>query len=255
MNQIINLRSVRPSCADCRLSQMCLPYGFSHQELEQFEENISHKNALKKGEFLFKRGQPFKSLYAVRTGSVKVYMPTKNSGEQIVGFYMPGELFGFDAIGHAVHSWTAETLETASICELSYQKMLILFQQLPAFGKHFMSLMSKEIAYEHERMLMLGKRIGDARVANLLINIASRFHARGFSATQFNLSMSRQDIANYLGLTLETVSRCIGHLRDEKVLEVDGRYFHILDMPNLARLAGMPEAACPPLENMQQAGT
>jgi CRP/FNR family transcriptional regulator len=106
-------------------------------------------------------------------------------------------------------------------------------------------------------MLMLGKRIGDARVANLLINIASRFHARGFSATQFNLSMSRQDIANYLGLTLETVSRCIGHLRDEKVLEVDGRYVHILDMPKLARLAGMPEAACPPLEieNMQQAGT
>ena len=255
MNQIINLMPIKPSCAACRLSQMCLPHGFSHQELGQFEEMINHKNALKKGEFLFKRGQPFKSLYAVRAGSVKVYMPTKNSGEQIVGFYMPGELIGFDAIGHGVHSWTAGTLETTSICELSYKKMLILFQQLPAFGKHFMSLMSKEIGCEHERMLMLGKRIGDARVANLLINFSSRFYVRGFSATQFNLSMSRQDIANYLGLTLETVSRCIGHLRDEKVLEVDGRFIRILDMLKLATLAGMPEAACPPFENVEQAGT
>ena len=99
---------------------------------------------------------------------------------------------------------------------------------------------------------MLGKRIGDARVANLLVNIASRFHVRGFSATQFNLSMSRQDIANYLGLTLETVSRCIGHLRVEKVLEVDGRYIRILDMSKLATLAGMKEAACPPLENVSR---
>jgi CRP/FNR family transcriptional regulator len=254
MNQIINLKTIKPSCADCRLSQMCLPHDFSHQELEQFEEIINHKSLLKKGEFLFKRGQPFKSLYTVRVGSVKAYMPTKNSGEQIVGFYMPGELFGFDAIGHGVHSWTAETLETSSICELSYEKMLILFQQLPAFAKHFMSLMSKEIASEHERMLMLGKRIGDARVANLLINIASRFHVRGFSATQFNLSMSRQDIANYLGLTLETISRCIGHLRDDKVLEVDGRYVRILDMPKLATLAGMAEVACPSLENVEQVG-
>jgi CRP/FNR family transcriptional regulator len=250
MNQIVNLKSIKPSCSECRFSQLCLPCGLNHKEYEQFE-SVNYMRTLKKGGLLFRRGEPLQSLYAVHVGSVKVYIPSNNGGEQIVGFHMPGELFGFDAIGHGVHSCTARALETCNICVISYEQLDALCHQIPVLGKNFMSLMSQQIVDEHEMMLMLGNKPGESRVAALLLNIASRFHARGFSATQFNLSMMRKDMGNYLGLNVESISRCIRHLQDDNIIAVDGRYIHILNMQKLWQLAGVGEAASPQFANSE----
>lgn len=248
MNKVINFKSVKLSCTQCSLSQLCMPRSLKHEEFDKIAAIVQRERPLKKGEVLFEIGQPFKSLFAVRSGSVKVYIPTNDGDEQIVGFHMPGELLGFDALGNDAHSCTAVALETSSICELPYARLHDLAEQVPGLNDHFMALMSNEIADEHAMMLMLGKKSGEARVAALLINISSRFHARGFSATQFNLSMSRQDMGNYLGLAVETVSRIFTHLQEEKMIAVNRKFIEILDMPRMCKLAGLQSDPCRTLQ-------
>jgi len=252
MNKVINLKSFRASCAGCRLSQLCLPSGFSQHDFDQFEKIVRHERTLKKGEVLYKQGQPLKSLYIVHAGLAKVYLLDGDGDKQIVGFHMPGEMLGFDAIENDIHSCTAEAQEDSRICELPYDQLNELCHQVPALNKNFMALMSHDMTNKHDMMLMLGKKTGDARVAILLLNMAARFHARGYSATEFNLNMSRQDMSNYLGLAVETISRFITHMQDEKIIEVDRKYIHILDMSKLHMLAGgVSEAVYLQLERVE----
>jgi CRP/FNR family transcriptional regulator len=243
MSKVINLKSIKVSCSQCSLSQLCLPRGLNHDEFETLAAIIKRERPIEKGESLFELGQPFKSLYAIRTGSVKVFLPTNEGDEQIVGFHMPGELLGFDGMGHESHSCSAVALESSSICELPYSHLHELAQELPSLSDHFMTLMSNEIADEHAMMLMLAKKSAEARMATFLLNLSARFHKRGFSAKQFNLTMSRHDIANYLGLAVETVSRIMTHMQDTGIINVDRRFVSIADMAGLRSLAGFAESA------------
>jgi len=216
----------------------------NHQEFALLEQIVKHERLVKKGGQLFSIGQPFKSLYAVRSGSVKVFLPTRNGDEQIVGFHLPGELLGFDAMGHDEHACTAEALETSNICELPRSQLHELAQQIPRLNEHFMTLMSNEIINEHAMMLILGKRLAEERIATFLLSLSTRYNNRGFSPFKFNLTMSRNDIASYLGLAVETVSRCITHMQEEKFIEVDRKYIHILDMERLQAVASVADHAC-----------
>jgi CRP/FNR family transcriptional regulator len=242
MTKVINIKSVKVSCTQCSLSTLCLPRGLSHDEFESLMSIVKRERPLEKGEPLFELGQPFKSLFAIRTGSVKVFLPTNEGDEQIVGFHMPGELLGFDGMGHDCHACSAVALESSSICELPYSRLHDLAHELPGLSDHFMTLMSNEIADEHAMMLMLAKKSAEARMATFLISLSNRFNKRGFSAKQFNLTMSRHDIANYLGLAVETVSRIMTHMQDEGIINVDRRFVSIADMPRLRSLAGVSEA-------------
>lgn len=242
MTKIINFKSVKVSCSQCSLSQLCLPRGLSHHEFETLTEILKRERPVEKGEALFELGQPFKSLFAIRTGSVKVFLPTNDGDEQIVGFHMPGELLGFDGMGHDTHGCSAVALESSSICELPYARLHDLCQEIPSLSDHFMTLMSNEIADEHAMMLMLAKKSAEARMATFLLSLSSRFSKRGFSPSQFNLTMSRHDIANYLGLAVETVSRLMTHMQDEGLIHVDRRFVSIVDMPALQSMAGAGEA-------------
>lgn len=239
MTKIINFKSVKVSCSQCSLASLCLPRGLNNEELESLTSIVKRERPLVKGEPLFELGQPFKSLYAIRTGSVKVYLPTNEGDEQIVGFHMPGELLGFDGMGHDVHCCSAVALESSSICELPYSRLHDLSHELPSLTDHFMTLMSHEIADEHAMMLMLAKKSAEARMATFLLSLSARFSKRGFSAKQFNLTMSRHDIANYLGLAVETVSRIMTHMQEEGLIDVDRRFVSIVDMPGLRSLAGI----------------
>jgi len=244
MNKVINLKSVQMSCTQCSLSQLCLPRGLDKNEFSQLDKIIKHERTLKKGEQLFELGQPFKSLYAVRSGTVKVFLPIKNGDVQVVGFHMPGELLGFDAIGHNEHTCTAVALETCNICELPSAQLHEHALEIPGLYEHLMSLMSDEITEEHEMMLMLGRKSAEERIATFLLNLSARYSKRGFSPHKFNLTMSRNDIANYLGLAVETVSRCITHMQDEKLIEANRKYIHILDMEHLCEFVGTTEHEC-----------
>lgn len=244
MSKVINFKNVKISCGQCSLSTLCMPRGLHQEEFDQLAALVKRERPLEKGEPLFELGQPFKSLYAIRTGSLKVFLPTNDGEEQIVGFHMPGELLGFDGMGHDVHSCSAVALESTSVCELPYSRMHDLCRELPGLSEHFMTLMSNEIADEHAMMLMLAKKSAEERLASFLLSLSSRFSRRGFSPKQFNLTMSRNDISNYLGLAVETVSRIMTHLQEEKIIDVDRRFVSILDMPRLRDLAKMEDTAC-----------
>lgn len=249
MHKVVDFKSVKLSCAACSLSQLCLPRGLNNADFDKVATMVEREHPLIKGESLFELGQPFKALYAIRSGSVKVYLPTNDGDEQIVGFHMPGELLGFDAMGHDEHTCTAVALEDSSICELPYAQLHKIAKQVPSLSNHFMMLMSNEIADEHKVMLMLGKKSAEERIAIFLLSLSARFSHRGFSANQFNLSMSRQDMGNYLSMAVETISRCISHMQDEKIIEADRKqHIHILDMPRLRALAGVDE---PPFQLLE----
>jgi len=241
MNKIINFKAIKQTCANCSLAQLCVPRGLNHHALDELEKIVQHEHTLNKGDVLFQIGQPFKSLYAVQSGSVKVSLPTNDGDEQIVGFHMPGELFGFDALGHDEHTCTAVALESTRVCELPYSKLNEIAKEVPDLRDHFMHLMSNEIADEHTMMLTLGKKSAEERIAAFFLSLSVRFSTRGFSPNQFNLTMSRHDIGNYLGLAVETISRCISHMQIEKIVEADRKYIRILDMTRLQELAGMSE--------------
>ncbi len=248
MSKVINIKSVKLSCSQCSLSTLCLPRGLNPEEFEKVASIVQRERPLQRGELLFEIGQPFKSLFAVQSGSIKTLLQTRNGEEQIVGFHMPGELLGFDALGHEEHTCSAIALETSSICELPYHKLNELAHQVPGLSNHFMHLMSNEIADEHGMMLMLGKKSAEERIASFLLSLSVRYSKRGFSPNQFNLTMSRHDIANYLGLAVETISRCISHMQDEGILAADRKYINILDMPRLRTVAGLAERPCTMLE-------
>lgn len=241
MNKVIKLNSLKLSCAQCSLSQLCLPHGLSHQEIEQLNEIVKHERTLKKGERLFEHGQAFKSLYAVRSGSIKITLSTNNGDEQIVGFHLPGEIFGFDAVGHDQHSCSAVALEPSKICEVPYTRLQKLAQRLPGLHDYLMALMSEKITDEYEMMLILGKKYAEERIAAFLLSLSNHYSKRGYSPHQFNLTMSRNDIGNYLGLAVETISRCISHMQNEKMIKVDRKYIQIVDIDRLRKFAGVTE--------------
>lgn len=237
MDKIINFKSRKRACKACNLAQSCLPLGLNKAELDLLDKLTQQASWIETGSRLFRSGQPLTSLFAVRTGSIKTKVVTHDGGDRIVGFHLPGDLLGLEAFSRSFYSCTAVALEDSSICELPYKNLYELCQKVPALSRRFMALMSSEIAEKHETMLMLGKKPAELRVAALLLNLSSRFHDRGFPAQQLRLSMSRHDIASYLGLAAETVSRLLGHINDEGIIEVNRKTIKIRDMAHLQKLA------------------
>jgi CRP/FNR family transcriptional regulator len=237
MNNIIYFKSDKISCSDCSLAHVCLPEGLDNEELDLHDKHTQRAMTIGKGDYLFRSGQAFKSIFVVRTGSIKTTIVTNDGEEQIIGFHMPGDMLGFDAFSQNIHSCTAVALENSSVCELPYQHMRELCQDSHALSKHFMALMSNEIADKHKTMLMLSKKTAESKLVALLLNLSSRYHERGLPAQQFNLSMTRNDIASFLGLAVETVSRLLGHIHDEGIIEIERKSINIRDMENLQKLA------------------
>jgi CRP/FNR family transcriptional regulator len=237
VNKIINFKSHKKSCKVCSLARSCLPQGLDKEALDLLDKLTQQARRIDTGSRLFCSGQPLKSLFSVRTGSIKTMVVTHDGEDRITGFHLPGDVLGLEAFSRHVHSCTAVALEDSIVCELPYKNLYALCQKAPALSRRFMALMSSEIAEKHETMLMLGKKPAELRVAALLLNLSSRFRDRGFPAQQFRLSMSRYDIASYLGLAAETVSRLLGHINDEGIIEVNRKTIKIRDMAHLQKLA------------------
>lgn len=237
-SKVIDLSRIAVSCKHCCLSELCLPLGLSAAELEQLMGIIHGNPSLARGEHLFSIGEPIKSLYAVRSGSVKVYVPTEGGEEQVHGFILPGELLGFDAIEFEHHTCAAVALETTSVCAIPYDRLEALCHVFAGLDHAVHRLFGKEISNEYAMLQLLGKKSAEERLASFLLDLSMRFKQRGFSEREFNLSMSRHDIANYLGLAVETVSRSFARFHDEGILSVNRRNVQIHDMDRLRNLLG-----------------
>lgn len=224
---------VQISCSNCRLSQICLPIALESTDIDKLDSIIQRGRPLQKGDHVFRQDESFTAVYAVRSGTLKAYSTTDNGQEQVTAFYFPGEILGMDGISKSRHPSSAVALETAAICEIPFGLLGDLSIRLPSLQKHFFQLMSQEIAEDQQLITMLSKNTAEQRIAALLLSISARNVRRKLSATAFRLSMSRADIGNYLGLTVETVSRIFSRFQKSGVIDVDGREVVITDTARL----------------------
>lgn len=238
MPRVVDLTEVRAACKSCSLFHLCLPMNISNTDLELLDRIIKRRRPLKRGDHLFHMGDHFQSVYAVRSGSIKTYTATEDGQEQITGFHLPGELVGLDAISDAKHPCGAKALESTSLCELPFDQLEELGNRIHGLQHHLFRLMSKEILKDENMLMLLGKMTAEERLANFLLSISGRFKHRGFSATEFYLSMSRNDIGNYLGLAVETVSRLFTRFQDDGLLSVERKHILIHNLERLQEFAG-----------------
>jgi CRP/FNR family transcriptional regulator len=242
--KLLNLNDIKISCGSCSLNELCLPHGLEGADLEKLDSIIRHQPPLQPGQHLYRAGDLGQSLYAVRSGSLKTYCTTKNGDEQVLGFTLPGEIVGLDGMSDGQYGSYSVALETSSVCQLPFSQLDELCAEIPSLHRQMMRVVGKEVTADHSMLLLLGKRSADERLAAFLLNLSSRYKTRGLSATEINLPMSRQDIGNYLGLAIETVSRLFAHFQDQKLLRVNRRQITLLDMARLQEIfEGCEEAS------------
>lgn len=227
----------KTSCGTCRLNTLCLPLSLHLDDVDQLNRIVQRGRPLHKGEHLYRAEDPFDSLFAIRSGAVKASTLNEQGEEQVTGFYLPGELVGLDGIADNRYTNTVVALETSSICEIPFEQMEDLSLKIPSLQRNVFQLLSREITQDQQLISLLSKSSAEERVATLLLSLSSRHQRRRLSPTVFRLPMSRTDIGNFLGLTIETISRVFSRLQQQKVLSVDKKEIHILDMEQLRLLA------------------
>lgn len=239
----LSKKSVSKNCAikcqDCSISQLCIPVSLNSEEMGKLDDIIERKKPLHKGDFLFEAGQPLRSIYAVRSGSFKSYTLTESGEEQITGLHLAGDIVGFDGISTMNHKSYAQAMETAMVCEIPFTTLDDLSGNLPKLRHQVMRMMSNEINYDQEMLLMLNKKTAEERLAAFLANLSTRFGERGFSKKEFRLTMTRGEIGNYLGLTVETISRLLSRFQKAEIIKVEGKFITILNTDELFKVASI----------------
>ncbi len=227
----------RVSCGNCRLNTICLPISLHIEDIDRLNQIVQRSKPLQKGEYLYRAKDRFDSVFAIRSGAVKAVSISETGDEQVTGFYLPGEVVGLDGLANDTYTNSVVALETSSVCEIPFNRLEELSLQIPTLQRHFFQLMSREITQEQQVITLLSKSSAEARVASLLLGISARNNRRNLSANNFILPMSRTDIGNFLGLTIETVSRIFTRLQKNNVIAVDKKEIVITDMDALSLIA------------------
>ncbi|MDH3608628.1 MAG: fumarate/nitrate reduction transcriptional regulator Fnr, partial [Gammaproteobacteria bacterium] len=235
--QKVNFKSLKASCQNCSLIELCLPRGLNNSDLSTLDDVIQQRRLVHKNENIFSQGEKSGCIYAVRSGSVKTFTTAKNGEEQILGFHLPGEILGLDGMDNQIHSCSGVALDTATICELPIGDLNVLCVKIPGLQQQLLSLISNEITKDHTMLMLLARCNAEQKLATFLINLSGRFKARGYSADEFDLTMSRYDIGNYLGLADETVSRLISRFKEYKIIDANRKKISILDHGALCGVA------------------
>jgi CRP/FNR family transcriptional regulator len=228
--------TIKVACSNCNLRELCMPMGFDKTEMQRLDEVVATRVKVKQGNNLFCHGDPFTSLYAIRTGFFKTCVSTEDGREQVTGFQMAGEIVGLDGIVNDQHTCNAVALEDADVCVMPFANVEDLSREFPVLQRHVHKLMSREIVRENSILMLLGNMRAEERLAAFLLNLVQRLHARGFSQSEFILRMSREEIGSYLGMKLETVSRTFSKFSEEGIIEVKQRYVHILEPDTLKKI-------------------
>jgi CRP/FNR family transcriptional regulator len=217
----------KASCLYCRLSALCLPYGLKQDEISQLETIVKRKRPIKSDDYLYRQDEQCQSVFAVKSGSFRSFVADTEGNEQTIGFYLPGELMGLDALKDGQLHCSAIALETASVCELPLSDLNELCTHIPSLHSQLMRIIGSQIVSDHDKIVLLGNRSAHEKIATFLLMLSQRYNALGYSGTDFNLTMRRHHIANFLGLTIETVSRQLSTLSRDGVITVKQRGIHI----------------------------
>jgi len=241
---LLSLPDANPSSPrqNCGLGGYCTPIESSLARPEHDALVCSHAH-VKRGETLYRLGDRLSSIYPIKAGCFRVSAITERGDHQVIGFYLRGEILGLDAVATQSHTSTATALEDSEVCIVPFEHFERLCAKSGPLQQHFHKMMSREISVDRNMMLLLGSMNAEERVVSFLLSLSARLVARGYSPVDFNLRMSREDIGSHLGLKLETVSRTLSSLHEQRLLDVDGRHFRVLDVPGLKRLVGEPESA------------
>ena len=234
----LDMRRLQTVCSSCSLRELCLPAGLDAQEMEQVDRLVNRRRQVRHGDHLYRAGAPLQSLYAIRSGFMKSCVLHDNGREQVAGFHMMGDFLGLDAISTGKHICDVVALEDSEVCEIPFSHLERLSRELPSLQQQLHRLMSREIVRDYGVMLLLGSMKAEERLAAFLLNLSQRFAARGYSSTEFNLRMTREEIGSYLGLKLETISRALSRFQEEGLISVRHKHVKINDFTGLRRLLG-----------------
>jgi CRP/FNR family transcriptional regulator len=229
----VDLKLIKHVCGTCSLAELCLPMGLHKNDVDKLETLIAPHGPLHADDHLFRVNDPFRAIFAVRGGCFKTYLVDETGREQVLGFHLPGELIGLDAIWPEKHQCNAVALDTASVCELPFGDVTHLASQIPSLQQTMFRLLSRDIGESHT---LAGDLTAEQRIAAFLLSLSTRLKARGYSETHLTLAMPRRDIANYLRLATETVSRVFTRFEKDGIIAVDRRDVQLLDIDKLRKL-------------------
>jgi len=232
--------NIKVACSSCNLRELCMPVGLQPAEMRRIDEIVATRRRVRRRETLFRNGERFTSLYAIRSGVFKTRVTSADGRDQVTGFQMAGEIIGLDGIVNDQHTCDAVALEDAEVCVLPFDRIEQLSREVTALQRHVHQIMSREIVREHGVMLLLGSMRAEERLAVFLLNLVQRLHARGFSRSELVLRMTREEIGSYLGLKLETVSRTLSKFMEDGIVEVQKRNLRIVDAEALQRIVNPP---------------
>jgi CRP/FNR family transcriptional regulator len=235
---VISIRDLKIHCSGCSMRELCLPMGLAQDEMKQIDALLATRVKLKKGETLYRAGESFIALYAIRIGSLKTTVLAEDGREQVSGYHMQGDIIGLDGIAADRHGCEAIALEDSDVCMLPFERIEDIARSMPQLQHNLHRLMSKEISREQSVMLLLGSMRAEERLAVFLLSLAERYKRRGYSSTEFVLRMTREEIGSFLGLKLETVSRLFSRFQEEGLIQVQGRAVKLLDPTAIKQLVG-----------------
>ena len=221
----------RTRCATCNLREICLPCGLAGNDLARLDDVVYTRKRVKRGETLYRSGEEFSSLYAVRSGFFKSSVVLEDGRDQVTGFHMAGEIVGMDGIGTDKHAADVVALEDSEVCVIPYVRI-----EEAGLSRQLSKVMSRELVRDQGVMMLLGTMRAEERLAAFLLNLSQRFVARGYSPNEFHLRMTRDEIGSYLGLSLETVSRLFSRFQVENLISVQQKHIRILDTAGLRRV-------------------
>jgi CRP/FNR family transcriptional regulator, anaerobic regulatory protein len=232
----LDLNHLRVVCSSCSLRELWLPMGLSRDEVDRLDRLVYTRRRLKRGEHLYRAGDGFGSIYAVRSGFFKSSVVLEDGRDQVTGFHMPGEILGLDGIGTEHHTCGAIALEDSEVCVIPFSRLEEVSREIRTLQHQFHKVMSREIVRDQGVMMLLGTMRAEERLAAFLLNLSQRFVARGYSPSEFHLRMTREEIGSYLGLKLETVSRVFSRFQETKLVAVQQKHIRILDPEGLRAL-------------------
>jgi len=222
------------ACSRCSLGELCLPRCLNASEIQRFEQIVNRSHPLQGGEHLFRAGDEFRSVASVRAGCFKSYVIGRDGQEQVLGFFLPGEIIGLDAIHSGIHTANIVALNTSAVCSLTFDSVSSLAAHMPQLQKELFRIMSHRIS---DLEVLSGDLTAEQRIALFLLSLSQRFARRGYSETEFTLPMSRRDIASFLRLATETVSRVLARFQKSGLLQVDRKQLRICNLEAMRQMA------------------
>jgi len=232
--------TVKPAvvCSSCCLQNVCLPCNLADEELDRFDRIATARRRVARGATLYHGGDRFDALYAVRSGSFKTVGVSRHGDEKITGFHLPGEILGLDAISGGRHGYNAVALEDSEVCAIPFAQLEQMALSVPALQRQLLRVLSGDISRDQGLMLLLGGMSAEQRLAAFLLSLSRRYRRLGFAADRFVLRMTREEIGNYLGLTVETVSRLFSRFQREGLIAVRQRDVELKDVDSLMEVVG-----------------